>query len=476
MLSPAGLAGGFYRGRFEMSGLTNVLNISKNSLFTNQKTIEITGNNIANVNTPGYSRQEATLTPSPTLNFKGFFIGNGVTVTGVEREHDVFLARQLMTRNATFGEESGKAGVLQELERVFSFDENGLSGSVDQFFGAWHELAANPSGQIERSMVIQRGNILANAFQTASTDLDYVYQNINSSLYSKVDDVNIKLQKVAGLNDDIASIELSGQSANSLRDQRDQLLDELSFSLGIKSYEEPSGMVSIQLPDGISLVSGNKAITLEKVMAGNDLDVQVKVGAIDVKLTADRLGGELKGLVGLRDNFADPLRDDFDTLAYSLVSEVNAQHEAGMGLDGVTGRSFFTPLAAAADASRAIAVQIQDVNEIAAGTSDALGDNTNAQLIANLGDKKAVNGEASFVGFYGDIAARIGVAANQNELSRGGSEDALTQLQNLRDGTVGVSLEEEMVNLIKYQRGYEAAAKLMSTVDSLLGNLIEVMR
>jgi flagellar hook-associated protein 1 FlgK len=454
-----------------MGGLLNALNAGKTSLSTNQKSIEIAGNNIANVNTPGYSRQKPVLTPYPALNFGGFFIGQGVNVSSIEREYDVFIARQLQDKNKTLGEETAKEIPLAELERVFNVSEENLATEVDRFFDAWQELAVNPSGQVERDIVIQRGELLASAFHTTSEELAAVSRNVNNTLASKIEGVNFKLQQVADLNDTISAVESTGQTANTYRDQRDELLRELSYSLGIQSCEDQTGMVSVQLPGGIPLVEGNSALTLDGATVDGELQLQVHLGETTLDVDMNKLGGEFKGLLSIRDVFIPSLKDDLDKMAYHLVTAVNAQHKAGVGLDGIDGRPFF-----ANPTSSAITVVLTNTNEIVAGSSSAPGDNTNAQEMAALGDSKVVDGEDTLVSFYGKIASRVGIEAGQNSLSLGGAEDALVQLNNMRDGKVGVSLEEEMIDLIQYQKGFEASAKYLSTVDEMMDTLLSLKR
>ncbi len=156
-----------------MGGLLSALNAAKTSLTTNQKVVEIAGNNIANANTPGYSRQNAVLTPYPALNFNGFFIGDGVKVSSVQRQHDVFIANQLLDKNTTLGEENGKSEPLNELQRIFGVSDNNLATQIDKFFGAWQQLSANPSGEVERSQVLQQGDLVAKAFQSSIAEPRY---------------------------------------------------------------------------------------------------------------------------------------------------------------------------------------------------------------------------------------------------------------------------------------------------------------
>lgn len=465
-----------------MGGLLNALNAGRTSLSTNQKAIEIAGNNIANVNTPGYSRQSAVLTPYPALNFGEFFIGQGVKISNVTREHDVFINAQILDKNQTLGEESARSTPLNELERIFGIGENSLATEVDRFFDAWQELSTNPSGQTERDIVLQRGDLLARGFQTAVTELDSAQKNINSTIASKIDAVNFKLSEVADLNERIASVEAGGQSANSFRDRRDLLLEDLSFSLGIQSFEEGTGMVSVQLPGGLPLVQGGSALRLEGVQNGKNIDLTLQMGGTSLAVNRKNLGGEFKGLVELRDTFIPALRADLDTMAYGLASAVNSAHRDGAGLDGLGNRDFFSDAPDSTDAARNLTVALTSGSQIAAGLSPAAGDsaapgdNRNAKAIAALGSDKVINGQDTLVGFYAKMTAKVGIEAAQNRLTQGGAEDAMVQLQNLRDGKVGVSLEEEMISLIQYQKGFEASAKFLSTIDEMMDTILSLKR
>ena len=170
-----------------MTSLLNALNAGKTSLLTNQKAIEIVGNNIANVNTTGYSRQRAEMMQIPAVNFGDFFIGQGVTVSDVSRDYSVFINRQLQDKTIEYGEETGKSGSLTELERIFSVSEDNLASTINDFFDAWQQLTANPSGEVERDVVLQRGQLLGEAFAGITDQLDTVRSNMNTEIIGEVD-------------------------------------------------------------------------------------------------------------------------------------------------------------------------------------------------------------------------------------------------------------------------------------------------
>ncbi|MFV0436179.1 MAG: flagellar hook-associated protein FlgK [Desulfopila sp.] len=472
-----------------MAGLFDALNSARTSLEVNQKSIEVVGNNIANVNTEGYSRQFSQLAQYPSINFGNFFIGQGVKITDIQRSHDIFIQNQLVDKSADYGFENGQTQVLAELERIFAITDNNLATKVDSFFDSWQELSASPSDLVLRDEVIQRGDILANSFNATINDLNGVQGNINDSLSAKIADINTKIQELADLNSRIYAVEINGQSANTARDRRELLARQLAETVGAQSFSDSRGMMSVTLPGGLPLVQGTAAMELEAVSSGASLDIQLHTAGVTRTLNEKTIGGEFQGLLSLRDTFIPGVKDDIDRMAYEISTQVNSQHALGAGLDSVTGRNFFVdppnlgaspPDSPWQGAARNIAVTISEAEEVAAAQAPTPpdtappGDNRNALLLADLDESYLVDGIDNFNSLYGKIVARIGLEANQNELSLQGNEDAVVQLNNLRDGLAGVSLEEEMIDLINYQRGFESSAKFLTTVDELMETLIAI--
>lgn len=482
-----------------MAGLFNALNSARTSLEVNQKAIEIVGNNISNVNTEGYSRQKAEFETYPAVNFGNFFIGQGVKVSDVSRDYDVFIDRQIKQKAVDFGLQDGLTRPLSELERVFTVTEDNISTDIDKFFDSLQELSADPSDLVQRNNVILQGQVLSTSFNNAVNDLNAIKENINNTIVSKLDNVNSQLGEIADLNDRIYQIEIRGQSANSARDQRDMVAKDLAKTLGAQFYEDQNGMMAVMLPGGLPLVQGNMAMSISADTTGADMVLQLHAGGVTRNLGQSTVGGEFNGLLNMRDTFIPALNGDLDKLAYELSVQVNLQHQAGGGLDSSTGNNFFSvppnyvasppgppPTAAQyADAARNISVAITDPAKIAAGAAPAPGppagtvapgDNTNALILSNIGDKYLIGGTDTFTSLYGKIAAKVGIESNQNQLSLKGAEDALVQLENFRDGLVGVSLEEEMIDLMQYQRGFQSSAKFLTTVDEMMASIIEIRR
>jgi flagellar hook-associated protein 1 FlgK len=482
-----------------MAGLFNALNAARTSLEVNQKSIEIIGNNISNVNTEGYSRQSAEFQTYPAMNFGDFFIGQGVRITDVARDHDVFIDQQIKQKAIDFGLQDAVTRPLSELEQLFNVTEDNLSTDIDNFFDSLQELTADPSDLVQRNNVILQGEVLATSFNNTINDLNSIKENINDTILSKLDEVNSKIAQIADLNDRIYSIEIHGQTANSARDQRDMVARDLAQMLGAQSYEDKNGMLSVALPGGMPLVQGTMAMTISSEVSGTDLTLRLEAGGVTRDLDLRHMGGEFKGLMDIRDNFIPELNDDLDKLAYELSVQVNLQHQAGGALDSSTGNLFFNmppnyvasppgppPTATEyAGAARRISVVITDPAKVAAGAAPdpgpppgtvAPGDNSNALILSNIGDTYLIGGVDNFNSLYGKMAAKVGIESNQNLLSLKGAEDSLVQLENFRDGLVGVSLEEEMISLIQFQRGFESSAKFLSTVDEMMTTLLGLKR
>ena len=454
-------------------GLNAALNSGRSSLQTNQKAIEITGLNVANVNTPGYSRQSPNLTAYPALSFDGFFVGTGVTVTSVARSHDVFLDGQIKGKSGQVGLEKSMSNPLAQIEQAISIGEGSLADEFDQFFDSWRQLSTNPGGEVERQMVMERGELIANTFDNVYGDTQQVRKNINASLASQVEGVNLRLEEVGELNERISALKAAGQDANSPRDRRDLLLKELTGLLGVTSFEDAKGNASVTLSNGLPLVEATTVTTIESFESSNDTQLRLKFGSTDIDLDRTSLGGEFRGLYEVRDVLLPDVVNRLDQLAYTFATSVNSLHQAGTGLDGVSGRDFFAPPAAVAGTASSLSMNLTAATEVAAGTGSAPGDNTNALNLLQL-EQQQVLGSDTLVSYYGKLATTVAVEASRNLQASQGAEDSLIQLENLRDSIDGVSLEDEMINLLKYQQGFEASAKFLATVDEMMGTLLSL--
>jgi len=222
------------------------------------------------------------------------------------------------------------------------------------------------------------------------------------------------------------------------------------------------------------LVEGGQATHIVGTYDDTDVNLELDYGTTTVALDRTALGGEFRGLYEVRDVTIPDLVERLDQLAYTFAIQVNAQHQAGTDLNGDPGAAFFVEPAAVEGAAAALTMNISSTSELAAGSSAASGDNTNALAMLQLEQQSYADfgGNDTFVSYYGKIVSTVGIEAARNRQAQEGYEDSLTQLQNLRDGIDGVSLEDEMINLLQYQRSFEASAKFLSTVDEMMATVM----
>ncbi|MBI3803033.1 MAG: flagellar hook-associated protein FlgK [Nitrospirae bacterium] len=546
-----------------MSNILGIFNIGKLALFANQRALAVTSQNIANLNTPGYSRQEAVLQSTSPANDLPGQIGTGVQVTEIRRVFDQFIQTQLTSEQSTLGRLDVEKGALAQVEAVFNDAQGtGVSQSLSQFFSALHDLANNPQGIAERTALLEQTRSLISQFSTANNQLQQIRKDLNGEIQGVIGEVNSLATQIANLNGQIRQAEVSGQNANDLRDQRDGLLKDLSEKIDIHTIDGEFGQVNVTVGQGTPLVE-SKAYTLQGV-ANADNSGFVKV-ALDLgtgsttDITSSIGNGQLKGLIDLRDNLIPGYSDRLDRLAATIVNEVNQQHQAGYGLDGSTGNNFFSPLAptvtglsrntgsgaigatvnnptlltfdpyrlsfaggnytiqnlttgasstaayvnpttitfeglqinmAGAPANGdtfeisahqgvagSMALATTDPRKIAAASSagGVPGDNSNALLLAQLQEKGVTAlGGSTFNDFYGQTVGQIGSDSQAAQHSLTAEKVINENLTQQRGEVSGVSLDEETTNLIKFQRAFEASARLITVADQLLQTILDM--
>ena len=313
------------------------------------------------------------------LLFNLNFFLNGVKITSIQRDHDVFIQSQLEDKYVDFGFANGQARSLIELEGVFNVSEENISTEIDRFFDSWQQLSSNPGDPVLRDVVIHRGNLLASGFNSLANNLNGVVHNINDAIQSKVDGLNGVFEEIAELNDRIYNIEIQGQMANSDRDRRDMLVKDLAEKLGTTTYLDKSGMVNVQLPGGLPIVQGNMPMRLETVTNGSNVDLQLHTGGTVRNMSTHTLGGEMLGMFTMRDEFIPSIMEDVDRLAWEVGNQVNLQHTAGASIDGTPATEFFLDTTAVSppalsmyeNAARNMAVFIDNADNVAAGLPGA---------------------------------------------------------------------------------------------------------
>ena len=466
-----------------MSILTS-LSIAARAMQAQQEALQTTSHNIANVATPGYSRQRSVFSASMPVLEGQLLLGNGVSVTSVRSVVDRFAEAELLSRNASLGYADARSRALGSVQDAFPVS-GGIQSALDAFFNAWSALSNNPGGQAERVAVINAANTVSNQFaQTRSQLVDNQY-NLDKDLTAAVGNLNSLLTQIADFNGQIATAESSGQPANDLRDQRQLLLQEVSKLTGA-TVIGADGQQATVMVGGLALVSGDRAATLDTNTTGVSgfrlLNYTSPNGGLSFDASALFSQGEIGGILSLRDTEIPDILGRLDQLAKTLVDQVNTQHTAGFDLNGAPAGNFFNAIGAVAGAAGAIQVSAAvaaDPSLIAAAQSaaGAPGDNRNALAMAGLQSGVfAALGNKSLQDYYLGLVQDVGSAAESANDQADFQQSLLTQAQARRDNLSGVSLEEEMTKLILFQRAFEASSVLVRTGDEMYQTIIDMVR
>ena len=561
-----------------MTDIFGVMSLAGNALLAHQKAINVTGNNIANVNTPGYSRQKLLLETREPVQSSIGLMGNGIEADSVERVYDRFLGVQINSESETLGRWAARKEGLGIAEIVF--DENGefgLSQSLNEFWTSWQNLTNDPSGYNERVVVQAKSEVMAGTFNRLYADLQNTREGLDESIEGAVAEINRLSQQVAEMNQKIMEVEASGKSsANDYRDRRDLALKELAGLIDINTFEDGTGRVTVLVGSGQTLVANNSSLNLTTQVNGFGFKGVAWVGqdGTTVNITGNIANGKLNGWLQARDVDLRGYQRQLDVLAESLMERVNNLHQNGWGLDGSNGNDFFTGIAAASgsmdslltitaapggtgnigvtlvgggtagaetvttdpvtgDIQIAIEDGVSTGNQIAlalqahsgissvvaaapgaawdlsAGTNTTAlgggssaeslqlntaitnnldliaasdtsagvpGNNVQAIAIAGLQHSLTMNGNSStFEDYYNSLVSRVGGDMQNATAYFSHQTDMLVQLENRREEISGVSLDEEMINLVKFQTAYDAAAKLISTADELLQTVLNMV-
>ncbi len=454
------------------------MNTAKTGMFSQQAGLSVTGHNVSNVSTEGFSRRRlvtSSVGGPPTG-------GGGVSIDGIHRYTDIFATQRLVQEETLKGSADRRSTVLSHVAELFNdLEGTALGDRLDAFFGAVRQLQSSPSETTVRQEMLARGDELAAAFNRISSELTNVRVNMDNILKSSAAEVNIRTEKIAQINADITKQHLADGDVSDMLDQREQLIREVAEHVQVHYITNDKNQVTLFLEGGIPLVEGIRHSTLrvQDTAAPGASEIEYITPSGQVSVITDKIeGGAMGGTLNVRDQLVPQFASDVDQLAYDFVTTFNAQHAAGFGLDGAGGRDFFAPLASATNAAALIRLDAAvdgSPEAVAAAQDPALlpGDNRNALELAALADGlNAAGGTMTYNESYATIVGEVGVEARRaaDEISL--RQTSIKHIEDLKDSAVGVSLDEEMTNLIQYQRAYQASARVLNTVDSIIQTIL----
>ena len=557
------------------TNIFSTLSSAKLGLLAQQLAIEVTGQNVANVETEGYSRQDVSFeanTPRGHIKYGGLHqLGTGVRIASIERAHDQFLFTQIMDEGDLTGSTEVKKEIFEQLEVLFNEGSGrSLNDALSLFFSSIHDLATNARGLPERVDLISKAEHLASTFNQTGNQLFTIQRNIDATIETEVAKINTLTTQIGKLNESIHANEPTSQyKANDLRDNRDRLVKKLSKKIDIQLVQESDNQISLTLKDGTALVLKAQVFDLStSINANNESfnDVYIDSGSTTKNITSTIKGGELRGYLDMRDTKVESVLDKMNILSGSFIQEFNSIHRKGFGIDGSSGLDFFTSLdvtvdhdvdntgtavvsmtnaspttvsvdefeiaftgsneftlnnlttnassgtftfasattfnikdgfavaisgtaasgdkvtfSVSEDAASLMSVSstiTADGQKIAAGTTTN-GDGGNALLMADLQNGLVFNsvtwssesGSFTFDEYYNAVVSTIGIKSFSAQAILRQQEGVMLQLNSRRESISGVSIDEEMIKMIKFQQAYNASARMISIVDEMLDTL-----
>ena len=497
-----------------MSGL---IGIGQSALAAAYAQLQTTGHNIANVNTPGYVRQEVILETAGGMYTGAGFIGRGVNVADVARRYDQFIAREVTNNTSLAAGDAARAQGLTRLDDLLANTDDGLGAALDNLRSALGDLVNRPGDASTREVVMRRADALAEQFRSTSAQLRQLGSETDLRLAETANQVNDKLDAIANLNHQIVATQGSGKQPSDLLDQRDKLIDEVSGSLQISRVAQSDGSVNLYSASGHALVLGrsaSKLVTQPDPLDTGKLQVSFQVGGTRITADASSLGtGEIAGLVRFRDQDlvaaqarvgqlaaavagdlrATDYRLSFDGSAYQLESLVDGRvtslaGPAGTGHEvdglqitipgGMTIGDRFTIKGASGFAEQ-MRLGFTDGSKLAAAgpsSTDPAMDNRNARLLAGLGDERLVDGgTATFTDAFAALVADVGSRTLQGKAASQASGALLSNAKASFAAESGVNLDEEAARLLQFQQAYQAASRVIATANSMFDTILSVI-
>jgi len=457
-----------------MGGLSGSLNIVLGSLLADQGAIETTSNNIANVNTPGYSRQRADLEETPPIQIGGLNFGTGVELKQIVSLRDSILDLRVNQEAQQQGKLEGFLGPAQQIQSFFNETTGtGLQANLTAFFNSLSQLSTSPSDLNVRQSVLTAAQNLSRSFNQAATNLSTLQTSVNLNVTQSVSQINTLTAQIATANAQVSAAQSANRNPGPFVDQRQQLLNQLSNLVDISEINAGNGNLTITTSNGAPLVVGGQSFQLStQTNASTGLQDIISQGT---NITSQITGGQLAGQLQIRDQEIPAIQNSLDTLGFNLSSAVNTQHKLGFDLNGNAGGNLFTPLASTTGAASQISVAITNPSLVAASADGTPGDNANANALLGLQNQAIASGQSP-LNFYGNLVFKIGNDLSSAQASQSAGSQVLSQLQNLQGGVSNVDLNEESANLIRFQNAYQASARVVSVINSLLDTTINMVQ
>jgi len=464
------------------------MEMARNAMRTARSGAEVSGNNLANASNPAYARQRVKIASAVAIPTEKGPQGSGSEIARLEQVRDKVLDKALVSEKSVTKYFEAKELYLQRAEANLgqtvdsqtidaggAYGTYGIAEGMTELFNSFQSLSVSPTSTAERQTVVFNAQKIADKFKTVDRRLNDLRTAINEEAENVINDVNSKIKEVAYIAINIGNIEVVEGSANEVRDAMQAALEQLSEYVNISTTTNEDGQINVFL-DGHQVITENvmtKAVTMHTDGNGMSWLADADSGNV-ISLKS----GYLKGMIDARDVGVKDLRDKVNTLATQLITEVNTLHQSGYDLYGQNDNTagLFTGTSAA-DMSVNEAI-ISDPRTLQGSSSATeVSNNDVIRSIASLSSKTLTSlGGATFSEYYGNTVSRFGqdLALSKSQLND--QKTVQKMLERQREAIMGVSVDEEVANLVIYQRAFQASARLLSTMDGLLQDVLNMTR
>jgi flagellar hook-associated protein 1 len=454
-----------------------MLRIASHALDAQRFGLDVTGQNIANVNTAGYTRRSVVFAEVPPLD--PWSAGGGVNVQALVAARAPLLEARLRFEQPASSREGAIADHLAVIEASLGQPGGSLDAALARFYNTYAALAQSPTSPTARQQVISEGQTLSRAFNDLATDFSNAQMNADRELRDTVSQVNALSRQIADINAGIASAGL--ENTEGLLDQQSLALASLSELVDVTVTHNDDGTVDVSVGSGRSLVVGPDTFALTATSTPPQGFAQIisDGAAVPTDVTTEITGGKIAGLLQVRDVLVPQYITQLDQLAYGVATDVNSLATTGYDLSGTAGVNFFAPPSGVAGAAQQMAVNgavAADTSLVVASATTAAGNNDIARAIAALQDQPITGTSTRPVDAWGNLVYSVAADSRAATQAKAGHEQVMQQLKNLRDQISGVSIDEEAAMLLRFQRSYEANAKFFQVTDQALDLLMSLVR
>jgi flagellar hook-associated protein 1 FlgK len=456
-----------------MAGLMGSLSIALSGLQAAQEGVNVASNDISNANTPGYARQQVDLSEQTPVAIGDTLLGTGVAVDKVESLRDNVLELRIADETGQQAQSGAYLTGMNQVQAMFNDAQGtGLQSVISNFFDSFSQLSTDPTNSPLRQGVLTAAQNLASTLNETATNLTQIQGSLDQQVSADVSNVNNITSQIAQLNGQISQAPQGANAAGMLIDQRTYLVQQLSGIVGVSVSNTNNGEISVSTANGVALVAGqqNFALTAQTNSTTGHQDVYAQGSDITSMLS----GGDLAGAIQARDGQGiGGILSQLDTLASGIATAVNNQQAQGADLNGKTGSPIFSTPSGSGYAGTMKVIMTDPSAIAAASQTGGTGDNTNALALADLQNQAVVATETP-INYYSNFVSGLGNDISGTTAENSSQQLVLQQLQQQRSSVSGVSMDEEAVNLIQFQRAYQASAQVISIVESLSNTAIQM--